>query len=752
MQQDLENLVLDVQAKLSIGRSALASAQTVWRDTKNALLSGYDKGEKPSTVVALGDEFLSARRFCDDARELLAFHNLKHASDPASRPSPTVSSTEEVEFFAIDAHLLRAFAQHGSTVDLRRLHRGFSHFPSEPYENEDQDSVRYRMFVYNSVFRDDYATLLTSSRQEITNTIAFLSDEVLRAEKANDGGLEQKLISLLDELEVAAQIAKFTKSSEWLKKSFLDIVRTSGALLGRQTLALARYLRVLRENNFQLPEALLQKFVGHHSQSREKAELATRLVQHFRKNPSLAAGSLKELVECYRVFVEESELGERRTVSQDHLIIRGGELDDLRALHEVRLINACFDVAGLSTSVRYVTLSSRIFNFTRAFDRTILRVPLVHPRNAFMFREEEALEKHLPHITDVCASPASSAHWMVGDGRITKHEILQFEKQFKHQQEAVQHTFIHTFFDEPHEIKELEADIRHVFNGLPDAQKSRLEIVLVRLLESYRIRPEEAYGRFEQESDSLAEAGWRAYWSWQDNKVAMLAHFIEGRHDSGAVQSRLVCLPLSERYRNLFVIHDERICTDLRSRHPGEKLFWLNFKEVLMASEKAASKVGIQASRADKAVVHYLRALVAASNGDGTMCFSQVRQGREKLALTVTDSESIETAASFFGFSVESLTDRGNPQMVENSRLVLLDQELLYLNHMAMRILSEASGAVARRIGWLERAAKDLRKSAKLTLALPEVMANYRTSLNPISVRQSLAAASLIIAFLVQGL
>lgn len=131
MQQDLENLVLDVQAKLSIGRSALASAQTVWRDTKNALLSGYDKGEKPSTVVALGDEFLSARRFCDDARELLAFHNLKHASDPASRPSPTVSSTEEVEFFAIDAHLLRAFAQHGSTVDLRRLHRGFSHFPSE---------------------------------------------------------------------------------------------------------------------------------------------------------------------------------------------------------------------------------------------------------------------------------------------------------------------------------------------------------------------------------------------------------------------------------------------------------------------------------------------------------------------------------------------------------------------------------------------------------------------------------------------
>lgn len=747
-----------LQRNLRLSKMELEAPLSLWKHTNKSISLGVDqKKSKKSRIkesYETRDQYLSVRRYCDDTSDLMDFHE---SLSFENNLCPTT------EVFAIDAHIFAAYADYREKQDAGKdNHKGFKFFSNEDYiDQEPELKDRYRLLCYQSVLYDTKVTLLDASRTELTHHLSYFMEQAMQRRDASEP--ENPVLKILNEIEDAWKDSKKTQAAGWLGDAFERLVGLAGSPLTQRRIAFARLIEVMRAGVFPQPEQVVRKEIDELTKEYpeatnlvdvdDKLKSFGRLLKHIRSNPAFVAGSRKDLNDAYEQYILATKF-EEETPSP-----RSGVFDDLNAVHEIHVLNWCLVTCSLPIRIRYVTLSPRIYNFVRVFNRHKLLVPLVHPRNAFLYRYGTLFENHRDEFQNVSSSTIASQRAIAEDGKVLFQEISDFQDKFRNIVESVQKTFLHAVADTDAERELMIRSLKTLFDtcdALDEDDRFRADRLVSSLTEKLEVQVRDVENLFEERSSQLSEDGWKAYRELRepsehhDTKVAIR------KYDPGnGADKRLACLPLNGSYRHIFVLHHSRITKRFDKYLNENSQGVIGISEILRIVEESALKGNRKGNelqqRVDRGLMYFMRACSAACARDWPLANSLVSQAHKAVGVRGKSSEDEEGIDEFFGFPLKDLTDP--TKELENRvrvNAVLLDQEILHLSHMSRRAIAETHGATSRSETWLRRARMDLSKSAKLTITVPKELVEFSSPFNPVSVRQTLAAIELTIEWLVR--
>lgn len=731
-------------------------ARNKWSSARNSILEAISKVEgSKAEAIALQDRYLSIRFFCDDMRDLIDYHSLvldKALTDNYEGKDKALDK----QIFVPDAHLFLAFSDRSSeSVQIHDTHQGFSFLSSENIDassNEDDD--RYRLFVYDSIFKDENVSLTEASRTELTRTMSYLHDVALD-EAAVKISRQDGVARLLDSLYHSWFVARITNKEFNPLEAFNRLMSLAGGPLARQRLAFARFIEAIKRGKFQSPELSVARALAEHREEfSEELVVFSNLLRLSRNNPSIVAASRAGLHQSYEEFLVGSNLETNRPLATQRTRFRGGELFDLMAIHELHVLNTFLEVAGLPCRFRYVTMSKRIFDFLRMFDRKHLRVPLVHPRNAFLYRNKSVFSEHVQDFRHLLSHTVASGRSIQTNHDISTVELDDFEGKSIEIIKLVKHDFTHAVADKQSEREMLIGVLNTTLSMLEnptEEQKEKKNRIAMELIQQLKAQVDGAKSDIGNVSNSLETMAREAY----ESHLAPMtnsAHLITRTyHADDPNTSRIVCLPTSGSYRHLFVVHQTPDMA-AKSIMTQSSVSMMSFKNMKEAVEKTT--IGKETNprsnkledRLKRSIVLFLHSHVAGSNKDWTLANSTIEQSHEALRDAKDKKTDNGTMWNYFGFSKDALAGE---DVWLKAKAMLQDQEILYFSQFCKRALSESSGSVQRRESWLRRARLDLNESAQRTLQVPRHLANFDSSINPVSVRQSLAAIGLAVEWLV---
>lgn len=706
---------------LLVSNNAILEAKRRWRRTSEEIEKGLEVSEGLGVRAHirnyrdLHDRYISIARYCDDAERLISFHSSSDLSN-------------QVELSAIDPHLLTAYSEPWNN----RAHSGFRFFWGEG-NNWAPHELRFPVFTYAGLFQRSPAVLLDAGRSELSETLSYY---VKMAEDRGNHPAEGERFDLDGFVkELSTTFEKPPTGSDVEATFFERLMLAGGQPRLRQRLSIARLVGVMKSSNFLSPEMSVRKAVVEVAQGGNADEFYA-YSSFIRNNPAILNDVRERLMYAYREFREASKAsfdnsGEN---SDGDITLRGGELHDLNAIIEIHVLNTCLKLSKVPVQLNYVTLSLRMYDFVRQFDKSELLVPILHPRSSIMLHNSEIFAKHREEMALVVSNAIAFGHSIPEDGTITHEEIDRFESEFGDTLEATKNTFVHALADSHDERQEIVRSIdRIVANGSDFAVSEWTKIKAY--LESHLELQVQAVGElFSTHSKELADQAWNAYEEFalledRSKRSIVLARRFE---DKSADVNRLVLLPIGGAYRYLFSIHNEAAIKCFENI-PSDSFEPISLKALASRLESSlpSGSRDTLLGRKSTSLKYFMRSVFAASHGQWALA--------EALATRAHDCFEPDDL---------NLTEMKEADAKAVSRAMQCDIEVLFLRHLCRRALAYSNGPGRGRNIWLKKSAEDLKASAQLGLLLPSSLVANKTEFDATSVRQALAAFALQIEWL----
>ena len=440
---------------------------------------------------------------------------------------------------------------------------------------------------------------------------------------------------------------------------------------------------------------------------------------------------------------EEAEGQERPSVSND-VALRGGELDDLNAMLETHFLNTCLDAVALPARFNYVTLSTRMFNFVRRFDEKTLRAPLVHPRTALMMQNSQLFEEHQTDLAGVLTAAIAYGDSIPSSNEISMKSLSVFERDYSAPLGAIRNTFLHSIADSKAEREQLIDALKLALDSieLNEDQIKKREQVYGIIDRKFSSQVVNVGNKYKSSSDTLGAEAWDAYEGFAKSGAREKKLLIRTSRN-GPVQ-RLACLPTAGSFRYMFVLHNQFLKF---SSKEGSSFASSNVEAFLAEAglsatrELARTKLNELEKSQALALKLFAQAIFSASNREWAL--AEVKATKAHLTLDVHTK-----IGDLRAISKLDLHD-SNSINWERVRSVQFDQEVMFLRHLCARAGAEASTLPNRRLRWLVSAGDDLAESAAYTLNLSPIATGVTAQLDPVSIRQALAAVALRIEWLV---
>ena len=712
----LQNLILP--------EDSIIDAEKAWKTTAEEVVRGLSKYAGTSKAfteyVKLQDRYLSIARYCDDATRLIGFH--------AARQDATL-----IELMAIDPHIMREYAEPWG----ESAHKGFFFLDNEAPKDSDNEAQRFPIFTYNANFNIGHPIILSAGRSEISGHLAYFT-KVAAGEITSTSQLNEPMDigNFLNELQV--NFRQDTSKSSNLQSAFERLILAGGAPHMKQQLALSRLIGLMKRKNFHNPEAAIKNACIDNDLDKELSFFIAHM-KFLANNPAFLNPVRQQITDAYVCFTEVedtlSALQRSRGFHKRDKDLRGGELEDLNALIEVHVLNSCLQLCKLPIKINYVTLSLRMFNFVRQFDRNLLKAPLLHPRSAMMLHSSQLFDQHKDEMTKVVANAIAFARAIPENKTIAHSEIDRFERDFGDVLTSTRNTFLHSAADSEDERARMVQAIDRIVSSAEEEHHEKWSEIRLQLSSQLSSQVSSVGSIFREKSSSLANSAWTAYQQFAsdedrtDNIHVNLRIF----RDEVGEGARLVVMPLQGSYRYKFIIYNTDVVKLFESHgdHEFRKITIGVFLKTI-DSEEFEEHENALLSKKRIAIRFFSRAVFAASRGQWTLAESLATQAIEMLE--------------------EENLDNSDPALegeVTKARAQLTLQELFFLRHMCRRAVAQGSDPYRGKLAWLRRAAQDLFESSRLTIEVPRKYSPYETEFNPTSLRQALAAIGLQIEWMV---
>lgn len=732
-----DDLLAMLQVKLVISHSDLEAAAQDWSDTVRAIKAGV--GERLvhglTEHVKLSDRFLTLHRYCHDA-ELLMERHVEHRPGKGSRPSRRT-------LLVIDPHLMRAWSEYWDAS----MHTGFDFVDQEHDDWNIADIPRsFETFIYDSVFREaDGCALLEAGRIEVSEHVAYYAERHVQNRTIRD--VEDIAKSLARTLDDIAEGMSADMSESFVSDSFRQLMKFVAVPAVANNIALSRLVRLMRRGNFYAPDALLRQALHSGAIGLADDDAITRfatLQRLLRDNVQLAARSRNSFIKAYETFLDTTSLdsegtGRRGAVGR----LRGGEMHDLMAMHELHMLNVCLDAAGLDCEFAYVTLSTRMYNFVRAFDEATLCCHLLHPRTAHLVNQDFNL---FEGFTNSASALTPLLKKCKDDGKITSAEIDRYEDLIKPPLVALRNALTFEVAHAEERRREILSAIdRFAQDHVADLPTRKRILEGLGYVELMIDRSRDALSSRVDKSASATETDlWAGYEELRKSIAAVKDEREEPRvlirkFEQGNTR-RFTCVPLSGGYRHMFVLHNSFLDKVLTS--VGQAADCMTMRELLSAVRQGAATVLQEGS--GHSALHREKAL--ATEFFVKACFAAV--DRDWMLAHTTAKLAHETLMS--GLLGQHMQERRSIESENIARAYLLDQEIRFLRHLCRRALAEASAPNRRLERWLSLAAEDLNACAHLATVIPVRFAPFEGATGPVSLRITLAAIGLRIEWLYQ--
>lgn len=710
---------IELLERLSIPNSAIREASRRWAGTSEELENGLEskhgaakRGGK-HRFEKLRDRYISIARYCEDAQRLISFHSL---ADKSQSPDDL---TQQSEILAIDPHLLHGYSDPWDLTNFT----AFYYFPKQG-----ELDLQLPMFTYSSLFHKK-PMILDAGRTELSEMLSYF---LKKAEGGGGGapdGDELNLPKFFKDLE--EEFGQESDSIVDASEAFKRLMLAGGKPQLKQQLALARLVGVMKRDTFLPPELAISSALDGEENDEHRLKISAYL-RFVRNNPAILNDIRSSFSAAYREFRHKSELPSAVTTETDfNSPLRIGEMYDLDAIMEVHVLNTCLQIAEIPVQVNYVTLSSRMYGFIRQFDRSVVRVPLLHPRSASMFHNSKIFDLHKEEMARVVAGAIAFGGSIPENGAITEEKIENFQTEYTSSMESTGNTFTHALADAKDERDFMINSIAMLVK-----EGSREEAIWKRVEGSFHNKLErqvtDTGALYSKNSQSLAEDGWSAYrdFATEGSRGQQPSVLVRRFSDPENDVNRLAILPVGGAYRYLFTIHNSKVMAAFE-QVPTDSFQSMPLKEILSKIETALDSKGPDSNQTQKneAIMYFVRAVFAASHGQWALAESLATQADEKLILEEdTGLERLEEAFL--------------------ARVKQCKVEVLFLRHMCRRALSYSNGPGPRRNQWLKKSAKDLCESAALTCTIDPKFSGVKTKIDPTSVRQALAAFGLQIEWL----
>ena len=713
----------EIFEKISISQNSILEATRRWKASTGELEKGFlsqtpeSHTKRDRRFRELQDRYLSISRYCSDAERLISFHS-------------ELSFDGQVEIFGIDPHILRAYSEPWDNGS----HTGFRFFRGEGNEWS-PDALRFPVFTYAGLFRKQPAIVLEAGRAELAELISYFLrlTETPAQKRENEVSFDNS--KFLAGLKHA--FGEDAKDAANESSAFDRLMLAGGEPQLKQILPLARLIGVMKSSRLQTPE-LAVRTSSLEGVSEESLDDFTVYLRFIRNNPAILNSLRANLDNAYRCFraLSQPSFDQSRLEAETTTELRGGELHDLNAIIETHVLNSCLQLADVPVNLNYVTLSLRMFNFVRQFDRSVLRASLLHPRSAIMLHDSELFKAHKNEMKHVVAGAIAFGLSIPKDGKITEAEIARFEDKFGETLESTKKTFIHALADSSGERNRMIESIDRVLARASDADQDEWRNIKRGIDSKLKEQVLQAGRLFSRQSPKLADEAWRAYEKFALNEDSTAKAYVLARRfvDKSKGLDRLVILPVGGSYRYLFSVYNEA-AVSLFTDVPTDGFRAIPLRTLLetVDTKMTTGDVSTIMGRNNSALKYFVRSIFAASHGQWALAESLATQAHDCFVPEEFAAEPDGMAAGPF------------------ARARQCDQEILFLRHMCRRSLAYSSGPGRGRTNWLKRSAIDLQDSAIHTLAINRVFVGNKTRTDPTSVRQALSAFALQLEWLTRG-
>lgn len=729
----------ELKKRLHISEYTVSLAEGAWIDRRKALADGLgtrttNGNVTPAEYVNHQDQYLSVARYCDEAREILSRYKAGGASEDDGHPGSSANANFGRKVIAVDPHVIRAYCEFWRAA----AHRGFVFLKGEfSSEREERD---YQLFVYASLIKGSKLVLLDAARSEISKIITFYSEELVERKD----GASPSHAEMLRQLEGAAFASDYSSTPngrlEFIHQKAIELISLRAGAAERQKFALARLNEVLRNGRFYQPEALVRDAFGDDLQLEDQVKLDKfdALVRKARRSSAFTGESFSELVGAYERFKQSSEYSSNATPPHSVRLIRGGELDDLNAIHELHILNNCLRLCDVDAEIVYSTLSTRMYSFLSGFGKNDVLAPIIHPRTALIYQENKLAREQSSALETALASPIAFGRGIAKDDRIRPEEIERFQSTMQEALVATREAFSYSAVAEEDGIEHYLVAFRDIFHKSADPRvASTYQATLVKLRKKIgdainHIGDVYADAVFKDISETTFEA-YHKYTS--DYLRGQLVAIRRYQDDEGVF--RYTVIPLTRNYRYMFYLHNSFL-DDLFSAEITDKIVLVDMptllERVAEAADRELAKANVETIAYAKAFSAraFVRACYAACSGEWNLVQSMANAGLSKLRpfLPINPAEVIEANIA-----------RGH----------LLAQELHFLRHLAERALAESSANAGAHGSRLARAAYALNQCSQVTNSLPKSLAPFRTPYSATSMRDTLASIGLLVEWCMKG-
>lgn len=734
---DLEKL----RSRACVSDYAVMLARGVWQERRSALESGLVKSRIEPTpdlqqYVRHQDRYLCVARYCDEARELLSqyksdeFGNSGNSNDTDDKSIREVDSIHHgtKRLIAIDPHVISAYCEFWNP----NSHKGFDFIENEFDSAEHQH--QYRLFVYASLLTGGPLALLDAARPDIQKMVAFFFED--KNQDPNSKPITpENLLAELKRTSFASSIEPNPKKRlEFIHKKAVELASVKADAAARQALSLARLNHVMRAGAFFVPEALVSKAWNGDGPdgNDERAARFSNLVRAVRTSAQFSNESFQSFVRAYEAFrasvdVPASEWGRNQLRP-----IRGGELSDLAIIHELNVLNHALRLCGIDAEFVYVTLSTRMYDFLSGFSKNDVLTPIMHPRTAIVFRENQLARAHGNALETALASPIAFGKGIPNGGEILPSEIDDFNQRMSSALRATRDAFSYSVVAKFDSVDQFFRTFEHIFkNAESKTVQNEYQSIIKSLkdgLPKTVTRIGMAYADAAEED--LFEDTFIAYQQFSSKELAKQFAYIRKFQPNGSV-TRYAAIPITQGYRHMFFLHNNFIDRALRD-HISIDTIRVSIHDLLDVIMRAVEEE-IRTSHGDafrlanaSAVRFFGRSCYAACSGEWNLVLSLTSGGLRKLR------DHLPATAS----------GADTPEQAQGH---LLAQELHFLRHLAERALAEAAAPAGMHGSRLVRSAAALLESSRVSAMLPEPFAPFKTQYSATSVRDALAAIGLLI-------
>jgi len=413
MNLNTDQLVDEVLSRITLSDEQVSQAKEVWFD----LSSSVEKNSSARGVDST-HRYMQIKRMCSEAERIIFEHN---------------SNEIKGKGYALDPHLINSY----SDLTSGSNDRDFDFLDDEWTTESSVSKLEFSEFLYSRLFAEPLFLCTESAREEIAFHYSYFHNyaEKKGALPINERLVEAKIISeKIAEIKSRKKMSQFLeiepkKINEYVEDKFDQLMKTSTARGLTRRYSLQRFSRTMKGLELYMGRSFFNKKMNLDIEDnaisclspeviKSVAEIERKLSQ---KNSEIQIAKNK-LWSAFKVYGK---------IRYDSKSLGQGNEFNLKALFELNVLNTIFDVLGVNHTISYITPSNNVYGFISAFPAGSISCELVHPRNYFYMERPDEFSKYKNQFELFVSRFSAFTNRIKSiDGRITIRELSRLNDTF----------------------------------------------------------------------------------------------------------------------------------------------------------------------------------------------------------------------------------------------------------------------------------------------------------------------------------